>query len=156
VDGKLDETAWSRAIKSPRFIDVIGGTPGVYDTRSALLWDDACLYIAFWCEEPYPEATITQRDGLLWFEICIARLFSNRSAILHFQSRSRSRSKTIPENSLIDFQIEIDQRFTFKIVQRLKNSFRTKSTDGTQNCILIFVRKSFSDFWIKIDPRFTF
>jgi hypothetical protein len=68
VDGKLDEPVWLKTPKSPRFIDVIGGTPGIYDTRSALLWDDQNLYIAFWCEEPFPEAQITQRDGLIWFE----------------------------------------------------------------------------------------
>ncbi len=68
VDGKLDEAAWRKAPKSPRFIDVIGGTPGLYDTRSAVLWDDENLYIGFWCEEPFPAAQIAQRDGLLWFE----------------------------------------------------------------------------------------
>jgi hypothetical protein len=68
VDGKPDELAWSKAPKSPRFIDVIGGNQGIFDTRAALLWDDENLHIAFWCEEPYPEAHITQRDGLLWFE----------------------------------------------------------------------------------------
>ncbi len=65
VDGKLDEAAWRKAPKSPRFIDVIGGTPGLYDTRSAVLWDDENLYIGFWCEEPFPAAQIAQRDGLL-------------------------------------------------------------------------------------------
>ncbi|MCB0130309.1 MAG: carbohydrate-binding family 9-like protein, partial [Caldilineaceae bacterium] len=68
IDGQLDEASWQKAPKSPRFIDVIGGTPGLYDTRAALLWDDDNLYIAFWCQEPFPAATITQRDGLLWFE----------------------------------------------------------------------------------------
>jgi hypothetical protein len=34
--------------------------------------------------------------------------FSNRSAILKLQSRSRSRSKTVPEKPVIDFEIEID------------------------------------------------
>ena len=33
-----------------------------------MLFDDENLYIGFWCEEPYPHATITERDGLLWFE----------------------------------------------------------------------------------------
>lgn len=68
LDGRLDEPAWLKVPKSPRFIDVIGGSPALYDSRSALLWDEQNLYIAFWCEEPFPEAHITQRDGLLWFE----------------------------------------------------------------------------------------
>ena len=37
--------------------------------------------------------------------------FSIRLAIFIFNSRSRSRLKTIPENSRIDFYLRIDQRF---------------------------------------------
>ncbi len=85
VDGSLDEPAWSRAPRSPRFIDVIGGTPGLYDTRSALLWDDQHLYIAFWCEEPYPEAHITQRDGLLWFENDVEVFIDGGDSYYEFQ-----------------------------------------------------------------------
>ncbi len=68
VDGKLDEIAWRNAERSPRFVDVVGGTPTLYDTRSALLWDDSALYVAFWCEEPFVEAHLTQRDSFIWSE----------------------------------------------------------------------------------------
>lgn len=68
IDGKLSEDVWKKVQKSPRFIDVIGGTPALYDTKAALLWDDKYLYIGMWCEEPYPEATLTKRDDYLWFE----------------------------------------------------------------------------------------
>lgn len=85
IDGKLDEAAWQKAPQSPRFIDVIGGNPGIYDTRSALLWDDQHLYIAFWCEEPYPEAHITERDGLLWFENDIEVFIDGGDTYYEFQ-----------------------------------------------------------------------
>jgi hypothetical protein len=79
------------------------------------------------------------------------------------QSRSQSRSKTIPEKSAIDFDPAIDPRFSdqnrsaffifksisvfhFQIDQRLKNGFMAKSTDGMRNRIPIFVRKSIGDF----------
>jgi len=67
-DGRLDHPLWQQAPKTHRFVDVIDGSPGLYDTRAALLHDAANLYIGFWCEEPYPRATITERDGLLWYE----------------------------------------------------------------------------------------
>jgi len=68
IDGDLSKDVWKNAGKSPRFIDVIGGNPGLYDTRAALLWDDDYLYVGMWCEEPYPTAHVTERDGLIWFE----------------------------------------------------------------------------------------
>ena len=68
VDGDLSKKEWRAAEKSPRFADVIGGTPALYDTRAALLRSDNYLYIGFWCEEPYPRAGITKRDSPLWAE----------------------------------------------------------------------------------------
>ena len=40
----------------------------IYDTRAALMWDEEALYVGFWCEEPFPAATLTERDSLLWVE----------------------------------------------------------------------------------------
>ena len=68
VDGKLSEDVWHKVPKSPRFVDVIGGSPALYDTRSAVLWDEQNLYIAFWMEEPFVTANITQRDELIFLE----------------------------------------------------------------------------------------
>src|SRR5690242_4467305 len=44
VDGRLDEADWRAAERSPRFADLIGGRPGIHDTRAAVLWDDTNLY----------------------------------------------------------------------------------------------------------------
>lgn len=68
VDGDLTKGPWARCERSHRFGDVIDGHPALYDTRAAVLWDDQYLYVGFWCEEPYPNATISQRDGLIWRE----------------------------------------------------------------------------------------
>ena len=68
VDGELSETCWQRALKSPRFVDMVTGVPGFLDTRMAALWDDANLYIAFWVEEPNVQAHFTQRDSPVYFE----------------------------------------------------------------------------------------
>ncbi|MBR4756383.1 MAG: carbohydrate-binding family 9-like protein [Bacteroidales bacterium] len=68
IDGDLGKAVWLKAEKSTRFVDAVGGTPGIYDTRAAMLWDAEALYIAFWVEEPYPAATLTERDSLLWVE----------------------------------------------------------------------------------------
>lgn len=68
IDGKLDEGAWQRAKKSPRFVDLVSGEPGYYDTRAAALWDDDYLYIGFWVEEPFVQAKLTERDSLIYME----------------------------------------------------------------------------------------
>ena len=42
--------------------------PAFYDTHCSALWNDEYLYIAFWAEEPYVTATITERDNLIFRE----------------------------------------------------------------------------------------
>lgn len=68
LDGRLDAEAWRLAPRSPRFVDLITGAPTIHDTRAAVLWDDTHLHIGFWVEEPFVEATLTERDALLWSE----------------------------------------------------------------------------------------
>jgi len=68
IDGHLQEAAWQIAPKSPRFVDMVTGDPGHFDTRAAALWDDQNLYIAFWIEEPFVEAHLTERDSIIFME----------------------------------------------------------------------------------------
>jgi hypothetical protein len=68
IDGKLDEESWRLAPRSPRFVDLITGRPTIHDTRAAILWDDTCLYVGFWVEEPFVEAKLTERDSPIWSE----------------------------------------------------------------------------------------
>ncbi len=68
IDGRLDKLAWAHVARSPRFMDVVSGHPGLYDTRAAALWDDHALYIAFWIEEPFVAAQRTARDSLIFNE----------------------------------------------------------------------------------------
>lgn len=68
VDGRLQDAAWRKAPRSPRFVDMVTGRPGFLDTRAAALWDDECLYISFWIDEPSIEAHLTRRDSLIFQE----------------------------------------------------------------------------------------
>ncbi len=68
VDGNLNEPAWIKAQKSPRFVDMVTGDPAFFDTRAAALWDDENLYIGFWVDEPFVAANLTERDSLIFME----------------------------------------------------------------------------------------
>jgi hypothetical protein len=68
VDGRLADPIWSRVPRSPRFVDMVSGEPGFFDTRAAAVWDDECLHVGFWCEEPFPDARVTERDGIVFAE----------------------------------------------------------------------------------------
>ena len=68
VNGLLDKPSWRQAPKSPRFVDLVSGGPALYDTRAAALWDDENLYVAFWVEEPFVQADITERDAPIFAE----------------------------------------------------------------------------------------
>ena len=68
IDGDLEKTVWQKARKSRRFVDMISGEPGFFDTKAAALWDDEALYVAFWVEEPFVEARLTERDSTIFQE----------------------------------------------------------------------------------------
>ncbi len=68
IDGDLTKPAWSKAPKSPRFVDMVSGDLAFFDTRAATLWDDDNLYVGFWIEEPFVEAKLTERDSIIFME----------------------------------------------------------------------------------------
>jgi hypothetical protein len=68
IDGDLGKPAWQKALRSPRFVDLVNGKPTVHDTRAAVLWDERYLYVGYWVEEPFVEAKLTERDALIWSE----------------------------------------------------------------------------------------
>jgi len=80
IDGRLDEPSWQLAPRSPRFVDLVTGTPTIHDTRAAVLWDDDYLYVGFWVEEPFVEAALTERDSLIWSENDVELFVAGRDA----------------------------------------------------------------------------
>ena len=68
VDGDLTKSPWVTAPRTPRFVDMVTGKPGLLDTTASVLWDDENLYVAMWAQEPQVEALMTRRDDLLFFE----------------------------------------------------------------------------------------
>ena len=85
IDGRLDEESWRQAPRSPRFVDLISGQPTIHDTRAAVLWDDECLYVGFWVEEPFVAATLTERDSLVWTENDIEIFIAGKDAYYEFE-----------------------------------------------------------------------
>lgn len=68
VDGNLSKDIWQKAERSPRFVDMVTGTPGFYNTQAAIIWNEDYLYIGFWIEEPFVAATQTERDSIVFLE----------------------------------------------------------------------------------------
>lgn len=68
VDGNIHKQSWQSAAWSNRLMDMVTGAPGLYDTRTAVLWNDTHLYAVFWAEEPFLEAHQIERDSLIFLE----------------------------------------------------------------------------------------
>jgi hypothetical protein len=68
LTGRLDDECWAAANWSGRFVDMVSGLPGVYDTRAAVVAHPEGLLVGFAVEEPYPRATLTERDSLVFQE----------------------------------------------------------------------------------------
>ena len=90
VDGHLDEPSWLMAPRSPRFRDLVKGCPGLHDTRAAVLWDDSCLYVGFWVEEPFVEAQLTQRDDPVCSENDVEFFIGGKDAYYEFEINARN------------------------------------------------------------------
>ncbi len=85
VDGHLNEASWIHAPRSPRFSDLVNGTPGIHDTRAAVLWDDDYLYVGYWVEEPMLEATLKKRDDLIYMDNDIEFFIAGPGAYYEFE-----------------------------------------------------------------------
>ncbi|MGQ0600921.1 MAG: carbohydrate-binding family 9-like protein [Anaerolineales bacterium] len=90
VDGHLSEPAWQCAPKSPRFVDMVTGDPAFFDTRAAALWDDENFYVAFWIEEPFVEAHLTERDSLIFMENDVEVFIDGGDCYYEFEINARN------------------------------------------------------------------
>ncbi len=68
IDGNIDKSVWKKAKWSRRFVDLVTGEAGFYETRSAILWNDNYLYVAFYAEDRFIEASLTKRDSIIFTE----------------------------------------------------------------------------------------
>jgi len=89
IDGRLDDVCWQKAVRSPRFVDLVNGSPAKYDTRMAALWDDEAFYLAYWIEEPDVRAGLTERDSFLWTENDVEFFIAGPDAYYEFQINAR-------------------------------------------------------------------
>lgn len=85
VDGKLDEGVWQRAKCSANFRDLISGDTTRYDTRAAVMWDDEFLYVGYWIEEPYLQASLTKRDAPIYQDNDVELFIAGEDAYYEFE-----------------------------------------------------------------------
>ena len=90
IDGKLDEPVWQNVEWSPRFTDIITGGPVIHDTRSAVLWDDEYLYVAFRVEEPFVRATFTNHNDPIWQDNDVEVFIAGPDAYYEFEMNAHT------------------------------------------------------------------
>ena len=57
----------------------------MYHTRVAVLWDDSCLYVAYWIEEPNLQADLTERDAPIYQNNDVELFIAGRDAYYEFE-----------------------------------------------------------------------
>jgi hypothetical protein len=90
IDGTLSHPAWQAAERSPRFVDMATGEPGLLDTQAAVLWDEENLYVGFWIEEPYPKAKLTERDSIIFTENDVEIFIDGGDCYYEFEINARN------------------------------------------------------------------
>jgi hypothetical protein len=85
-----ESTDWEKVPHSPRFVDMVTGEPGFFDTRAAALWDDRALHVRFWIEEPFIEAHLTERDSLVFLENDVELFIDGGDCYYEFEINARN------------------------------------------------------------------
>jgi hypothetical protein len=85
IDGALDDDCWTRADRSPGFVDLVTGVPGFLETRMAAVWDDDAFHVAYWVEEPNVQARLKRRDSFIWTENDVELFIGGPDCYYEFQ-----------------------------------------------------------------------
>ena len=88
MDGKLDEPAWQKVPRGPRFRDLVSNEPRVHDTRAAVMWDDEYLYVGYWVEEPFVRGTLTRRDSHIYTNNDVELFIAGKDTYYEFEINS--------------------------------------------------------------------
>jgi len=87
---RAEEPVWQKAPRSPRFVDMVTGEPGYFDTRAAALWDDENSTSRSGQRKPFPEAHMTgARTGIVFAEN--DRDLHRRRRTAHYEFRTQRR-----------------------------------------------------------------
>ncbi|NLG84295.1 MAG: hypothetical protein GX493_06750 [Firmicutes bacterium] len=65
---KWQDSDWTIYPVTSPFILLDGSGPATYQTKVRAVWTQDALYVAFWCHDPEPWATFTERDADLYEE----------------------------------------------------------------------------------------
>lgn len=68
IDGDVGKDIWRAATWTASFVDMATGSEPDFLTRSAILWSQSHLYVAFYADEPNLQAQMTKRDSLIFLE----------------------------------------------------------------------------------------
>lgn len=85
MDGDLTKSPWSTASWTPRFVDMATGGPAVLGTEAAAIWDQENLYVAFRIQDPFPTASLTERDSLIFQENDVELFIDGGNAYYEFE-----------------------------------------------------------------------
>ena len=88
IDGRLDEPTWNKIPRSPRFVDLISGKPAIHATHAAVTWDDTHMYVGFWVEEPFVEASLKERDSPIYRNNDVECFIAGKDAYYEFEINS--------------------------------------------------------------------
>lgn len=70
IDGVVNEKEWKNAAWTPFFVDIEGSRKPQprFQTRVRMMWDDQCLYIGGYLQEPHVIGTLHQRDTVIFID----------------------------------------------------------------------------------------
>lgn len=70
IDGVIGKREWRDAAWTTAFVDIEGSRKPLprFQTRAKIMWDDRCLYLAAFLQEPHVIGTLRQRDTVIFYD----------------------------------------------------------------------------------------
>ncbi len=90
IDGRLDEVTWSQAAFSTSFVDIVSGEPAWFSSRVALAWDDQNLYVGYRLAEPAVEASLSERDSLIYTDNDVEFFVAGKDAYYELELNAKN------------------------------------------------------------------
>jgi hypothetical protein len=126
IDGNINKPVWD-GVEAVSLVETVTGQPPRQKTYCKLLWDDEFLYVAFYCEDDYINAVMTNYNDEIYDEE-VVEIFLDDNC----DRKTYIEIEVNPLNTLLHYSIHNDQKGSIYTFARVDKTVRTAVQDNRE------------------------